>query len=161
MGDKGKKRKRPTQDQHPGGSKSPRSAIPGLGDKRPIAGADVDKIYDQHPAWRISKLERGGPFGWRGVSAEKLLEICGKLAELEAVTWREILMTRKKQNHHIAIEDLGPEARRALRRAFPDVDEVLSLHLTGKNRVLGVLQGSVMLIVWWDEGHQFCPTDKD
>lgn len=161
MGDKDKKRKRPLQDQYPGVSKRPRSAISDLGGKRPVAGVDVERIYDQHPSWRVSKLETVGPFGWATIGPEKLLEICTKLAHLEALTWREILMVRKKQNHHIPIEELCPEAQKRLRQIMPDVDEILSLRLAWRQRVHGVLQGPVMLVLWWDPNHEVCPGEDD
>ncbi len=161
MGDKDKSPKRPIQGQHLGGAKRPKIATSDFGGKRPIAGADVDRIYDQHPSWRVSKLETVGPFGWATIEPGKLLEICTKLAHLEALTWREILMVRKKQNHHISIEQLCPEAQKRLRQIMPDVDEILSLRVAWRQRVHGVLQGPVMLVLWWDPHHQVCPIEDD
>jgi hypothetical protein len=40
-------------------------------------------------------------------------------------------------------------------------DEVTSLHLSGTERVVGVLEPrGVMHILWWDPDHGVCPSQK-
>lgn len=97
------------------------------------------------------------PFGWHEISKEKLTEIRVKLAGFEASTWNEILIGAKKQNHFIAVTDLEPEAQRRLRDLhMDDIDEVLSLRLSGEERVFGVKHDVAISLLWWDPTHKVC-----
>jgi hypothetical protein len=59
-----------------------------------------------------------------------------KLANFETMTWGEILLDAKKQNHNVSVDDLVKEAQDRLTEIFPEqLDELTSLRLTGKGRV--------------------------
>lgn len=97
------------------------------------------------------------PFGWHEISGEKLAEIRSKLAGFENSTWGEILVGSKKQTHFIPVADLEPEAQRRLRDLhMDDIDVVLSLHLSGLERVFGVKYDVAVSLLWWDPKHQVC-----
>ncbi len=99
------------------------------------------------------------PFGWHEIPKDKLKEICEKLANFESRTWNEILVVSKKQNHTIPIEDLSKEAKARLEELkLDDVDEVVSLHLSGKERVFGIRQDIALTLLWWDPDHKVCPS---
>jgi hypothetical protein len=103
-------------------------------------------------------MELAKPYGWSSVSAETLLYIREKLAHFETMTWSEILVSGKKRNHSIKVSDITPEARRCLEAKALALDEVVSLRLSGAERVFGYLDQGVLVLLWWDPGHEVCPT---
>jgi hypothetical protein len=105
-------------------------------------------------------MEMRDPFGWHGIGREKLEEIRGKLAFLESSTWNDILLVAKTQNHSIPIEKLEGEAQRRLRDlGLEDIDEVISLRLSGKERVFGIRYDVALSLLWWDEDHRVCRSE--
>jgi ABC-type branched-subunit amino acid transport system ATPase component len=84
-----------------------------------------------------------------------------KLASFETMTWREILLDAKKQNHNISVDDLVKEAQDRLFEIFPELlDELASLRLTGNGRVWGKIDEGVMDLLWWDAEYRVCPSHK-
>src|SRR5262245_42267887 len=102
--------------------------------KRPATAISVESILDLHPSWRLSLLDMEGPYGWGDLDRADLKEIRSKLAEYEALTWREIRVEQAERNHLISIASMSEEARARLRRILQGVDELFSLRLTGKGR---------------------------
>jgi hypothetical protein len=86
------------------------------------------------------------PCGWHTASAETLLHIRQKLAHFETMTWNELLVQAKKRNHSIKVSDITPEARERLETVGLGLDEVVSLRLTGKERVFGYLDNGVLVL---------------
>jgi hypothetical protein len=110
------------------------------------------------PSWRVASMELVDPFGWHTVDAETLLSIRQKLAHFETMTWSEILVTGKKRNHSIAVEDLCLQAQHRLEEVGLALDDVVSLRLSGPERVFGYLDNGVLVLLWWDPLHQVCPS---
>lgn len=116
---------------------------------------------EEPPAWRIARMEMVDPFGWYSLDATKLNAIREKLVEFERKTWNTILITEKHRNHSVSITNLCPEARKRLEDTNQDdIDEVVSLRLSGKERVWGIRIGFVMALLWWDPDHCVCPSLK-
>lgn len=115
---------------------------------------------DGHPlAWRFSGSDGGGPFAWTIVGDDKFREVIQKLAEFEGKNWNDII---KGGSHPIPVPDLSKEARdRLVAIERDDLDELMSLRLTGPNRVWCVRSGHIMRVFWWDEHHQVYPVPKD
>lgn len=110
-------------------------------------------------AWRISILDREGPFGWNQLTdPAKLHEIITKLHEYEDKQWADII---KMGSHPVERHRLCKEARDRLKDIDQDdVDELMSFRLTGKNRVWCIRHLNVMRILWWDPKHAVCPSIK-
>jgi len=122
---------------------------------------DPDSYYQKRPAWRISRMEFCDPFGWHILDAKSIDAIREKLANFETMTWKEILLDAKKQNHTVSVGDLIKEAQDRLLEIFSEqLDELTCLHLTGKERVWGKIDEGVMELLWWDPEHQVCPSYK-
>ena len=120
-------------------------------ERRPISHAPSFNL--DTPSWRISKLDMLHPFGWQNVDAAKLTEIRTKLAQFESMTWNEILVDSKRQNHSVAVWKLRKEAQERLGAiGLGDTEEVVSLRLSGRERVWGLRQGAVLLILSWGSG---------
>ena len=84
-----------------------------------------------------------------------------KLASFETMTWREILLDAKKQNHNISVDKLIKEAQDRLFEIFSEkLDELTCLRLTGKGRVWGKIDEGVMDLLWWDAEHWICSSHK-
>ena len=81
------------------------------------------------------------------------------LRELEKKHWYEILVAGKKFNHNVEIGQLSPTAQSRLKELFNplDFDELLSLRLTGKERIWEILDCGVVTLLWWDPKHEVCP----
>lgn len=114
-----------------------------------------------NPAWRVSLMEMASPFGWHDIGAGKLLEVRAKLRDFESMTWHEILVAARDRNHAVVIEKLCKEARDRLEEiGQSDIDELVSLRLSGPERVWGIRSGNVFRVLWWDPAHAVCPSPK-
>ena len=107
-------------------------------------------------------MECRDAFGaWHYLSPEKLHEIREKLSNFESMTWHQILVEGKKQNHTVEVSQLSPAARTRLpQMKLNDIDRLVSLRLMGKERIYGIRQGSALLLLWWDPDHAIYPVEK-
>lgn len=138
--------KNPKAKQQPDTSKTPRKV-----------GFDENPNH-LRPAWRVGHLEMCDPFGWHEINAELLAEIRQKLRDFESMKWSEIL---GRNNHLVDRSDLCKEARDRLEAlGLDDLDQLLSLRLTGAGRVWGMLEHNVVTLLWWDPEHKVCPSYK-
>jgi len=125
--------------------------------------AQVLDFMQMNPAWQFSimDMEKGGPFTWDGIGGSKLIEIRKKLSNLESMTWSEILVDGKTQYHHVEVRGLNKSAKDRLDKISQgDIDQIISLRLTGKERILGILHSFVLKILWWDPDHKAYPSNK-
>ncbi len=129
--------------------------------KLPAFGPAVSS-NEQNPSWRIARLDLVDPFGWHTVDgADELHKIRQKLKEFEEKTWNEILVKEKKRNHTVSVSDICPEALKRLQALnLDDLEEVVSLRLSGAERIWGFRAGPVMTLLWWDPTHRVCPSLK-
>ncbi|HMD71610.1 MAG TPA: hypothetical protein VKF41_09730 [Bryobacteraceae bacterium] len=56
-------------------------------------------------------MEFCDPYGWHTMDANTIHEIREKLKAFESMTWNQILLTAKKQNHKVPFGDLEPSRR--------------------------------------------------
>jgi hypothetical protein len=127
--------------------------------KHPKIAEDPNEFLQRHPAWRVSQMEFCDPFGWHSLDAETISFVHNKLAQFESMTWNEIIVQAKKQNHMIETHKLCKEARERLEElGLDDAAELLSLRLSGRERVWGMLRQGILVVLWWDPEHQVCPS---
>lgn len=139
--------------------KKPTTKIIPLTNKEPKIASSPTGYYHLRPSWRISKLEMVEPYGWHIIDIEKLNYIREKLVHFESMTWDEILIKGKKFHHSVATDKLSLEAQRRLRETRQDdIDDIVSLRLTGTERVWGILDQGILNLLWWDEYHSVCPS---
>ncbi len=50
---------------------------------------------------------------------------------------------------------------RLLHLKLDDEEELFRFRLDGESRVWGIREGRVFRILWWDPGHEICPSAKD
>jgi hypothetical protein len=138
--------KHPKAKREPQVSKTPKKA-----------GFDENPLK-LRPAWRIGAMEMCDPFGWHALDAGQLLEIRDKLKSFESMTWGAII---GPQSHGVSTESLCKDARdRLAALRLDELEELFSLRLSGKERIWGVLEHNVLILLWWDPDHQVCPSLK-
>lgn len=121
----------------------------------------ADPTFDDgHPlAWRFSHSDREGPFAWNITDGTKYKEVLEKLYDFESKNWEEI---KAGGSHPIALRKLCEDARKRLVEIqLDDLDELLSLRLSGPNRVWCIRNGHIVRVLWWDANHQVYPVLKD
>lgn len=101
------------------------------------------------------------PFGWHRVDGQVLRYIRERLAQFETMTWAEILVRSKKQNHSIKVSDICSAAQKRLDALRLLLEDVVSLRLSARERVYGYLDNGVLILLWWDPLHEICPSLKD
>lgn len=144
---KSKKPKKPKLGASPSSKKDPKFV------------SNPELYYDQKPSWRISKIELTDCYGWHVLDLKQIGYVKTKLANFETMTWREILVDSRKQNHLVDVNKLSADAnRRLVVTQQDDIDQLLSLRLSGKQRVWGVLHQGACHLLWWDPKHQVCPS---
>lgn len=104
-----------------------------------------------HRAWEQSTwpLNINGWKDW-----EK--EILPKLIENQGSTWADI---KGGNNHNIDLKGLTKAGENELKRLKLDVDRVFSLRLTGKKRIIGILDRGVLEILCYTPNHEFTKTE--
>ena len=89
-----------------------------------------------------------------------------KLRDFETMTWAQIKRAaggrRYGTNHHsLSIaDDLGDGATVRARELRLGVDELFSLRLTGKRRLIGIRSGRHFKVLWYDPEHEVAKRNK-
>jgi hypothetical protein len=121
--------------------------------------ATSPSINQLSPSWRIGRMQITNPSacgdGWASVNQAQLHEIRDKLSNFEAKTWNEILVKEKHWNHTVATAKLRSSAQDCLRlMRLDDLDELVSLRLSGAQRIWGFRIAAVFHVLWWDPEHK-------
>lgn len=126
--------------------------------KQPSAPERRD-FYSDRPSWRVGRMDMVEPFGWQVADSFVARTVHTRLSNFETMTWREILLDAKKQNHFVDRNRLCPEAQRRLESLrLDDLEHVVSLRVGATERVFGFLETSVLILLWWDPAHLVCPS---
>lgn len=148
-----------------GKRKTPKAEVRPQDKKRPVAAATPpEPTIEGHPlSWRFYGADRSGPFSWGAlVDPGKYKEVIERLSELEQKTWAQI---KQGGNHSIEVSRLGKAARdRLIQIKKDDIDELMSIRITGANRVWVIRRpGSlhIMRVLWWDPDHTVYKTERD
>lgn len=138
-----------------------------LAKKEPRVGFDVEHYRKENPVWQIGKVDDGGKWGWRTIGKDRWEnDILPKLKNFESMTWAEIEQasggrSSGNNSHFINRDGLAKEAQKRLEELkLDDIDQVFSLRLSGKTRVIGKRIGRVMQIMWFDFNHEVCQSEK-
>lgn len=144
-----------------GKNKKPKIKTEPSNSKQPKMASGPSSFYKLKPVWRISDLEMEGPYGWHKIDIQTFEHIRAKLSDFESMTWNQILMDGKKQHHSISPEQITKAAKERLIAIDQDDAAILvSLRLTGTNRVWGILEEGVLRLLWWDPNHEIFPSKK-
>lgn len=127
---------------------------------QPRVAAAPDHFFDLSPAWRVARLELMDPYGWHEIERSTILKIRERLASFETMRWREILVDAGTSHHMVSVSRLSKAARDRLDLITRGQvnDDLLSLRLTGRERIWGIFDRGVCQLLWWDPDHQVCPS---
>lgn len=125
--------------------------------KTPRIEQSLKNPLSQNPSWQFRSLDLEGIWGWKIVSKEQILDnILPKLKDFETMDWNNIL---GRNSHEIPVENLCKEAKKRLQELkHVDIENIVSLRLTGTNRLCGIRNGNTLKILWWDPSHSVCPS---
>lgn len=120
-------------------------------------GANPDSVLKMHPVWRLSSCDCSPTCRW-SFHKERLQDelwdrIRPKLLEFESMTWGEIFVSAKKQNHSNEITSMNKDARDRLADLAIEADALQSLRLSGNKRLYGFMDGAIYNIIWYDDDH--------
>lgn len=124
--------------------------------KKPRIDSTLLSTISENPAWQVGCMDIDGPWGWKKIDQEFFFQqILPKVQNFEKMKWTEIL---GRNNHEVKIWQIGKKAQKRLSELKLDDNEVLvSLRLTGPQRLWGIKFKSIFQILWWDPEHQVYP----
>jgi hypothetical protein len=139
--------------------KKPKSIIVVPKEKFPKS-VPAASFYQSRPSWRVGRMEVIDPFGWHKIPADKH-EIRGKLAGFEGQTWADIIMRSQNNHHFMPVTKICEQAQERLNALrLEDTDALFSLRLSGPERIWGILDNGVLLVLWWDHFHVVYPVPR-
>lgn len=120
-------------------------------------GGNPDSYYECHPVWRFATCDVDESGAWAfcksRLSDEFWEQIFPKLREFESMTWGDIFITAKKQNHSVTPDELNKCAQDRLRGMSVEAEAIHSLRLGGRLRIYGFMTGATYNILWYDNDH--------
>jgi len=138
--------------------KTPKSNYSFSNDKKPKTDPKNRSFDSETPSWKFCILDFDGRWGWCYFeSIEQIKEIKEKIKNFESMSWSKIL--QNGNNHEVSISKLCREAQKRLEELkMDDTEALLSLRLSGKERIWGIKVGNVCKLLWWDPHHEVCPS---
>lgn len=144
----GRGKGRPKVSKRPEGGKKIKSAAD-------PAGFDHETIV-----WRFGAVDLDGAWGWKSVASRYWWDtILPKLRDFETMTWAELFAAaggrRDGNNHHpVEVENLTKSAWDRLQDiGQDDVSELVSLRLSGTERIYGIRDRRALKLLWYDRHH--------
>ena len=127
--------------------------------KTPRVGEDVD-FWNSPPNWSFAVLDLVAPVGgWIHLRQEDLDGLLERLRQWEKMTWKQLTMDGWKQNHPIDVSRCSREAQERLKYLkLDDQEELMSLRVNSRARVIGIRHRATFQILWWDPDHLICPS---
>lgn len=136
-----KKNKKPCRAENPSG-------------KMAKSREDPTPFYSQHPSWNFSNLDdEKWAFNKERLADRYWDEILPFMQSLERMTWNEILLKAKTQNHSLKPFDLNKDAQKRLVERTIEEEAIISLRISAKHRMYGFMDGAVFNILWYDDDH--------
>ena len=114
-----------------------------------------ESIMSMNPSWSFSAYDKSGRWAFSKERLHDMFwdEILPKLTLFEKMTWGDILIASKKQNHTVEVSGLNKVAQDRLSELGIFRDELVSLRLNGTLRVYGYLSLATLVILWVDDDH--------
>lgn len=115
---------------------------------------------NQNLIWDVSRIDKDGQWGWSKVDCSYFFaEIWEKMRNFEKKKWSEILGGDHRLNHKVNVSKIEKEAQKRLKELrYDDQEELVSLRLTGKQRLWAIeIEGKAFLL-WWDPNHEIYPS---
>lgn len=126
-----------------------------------IVHVDMPEYYNLLPSWVFGQIDYDGPFGWSTIinNPSEFKDVLAYLSSIETMKWKEILLDSSSQNHKIKLYKLSKDAQKRLERInVNDIDDLISLRVTGKKRIFGIMNSGKLNLLWYDPEHKVCPS---
>lgn len=139
------------------GSKKPKKKKQPDFAKKPRKDRSLTDIPLVSPVWQTGAIDLDGPWGWKKIDHNLFFSnILPKIQNFEGMSWHEIL---GRNSHEVNIGQLSKNAQKRLADLkLDDFETLVSLRLTGPQRVWGIKIQNVFKILWWDPNHEVCPS---
>jgi len=127
--------------------------------KRPHVDDSLIDDRDNIISWHIGSIDLDGAWAWNSIDEKTfLLNILPKVRNFETMLWSEIL---NRNNHEIQVSQICKEAQKRLAEIRrDDIESLVSLRLSGKERILGIRYKNIFKVIWWDPNHLVYPIEK-
>lgn len=123
-----------------------------------ISGGEVN---GRHLTWRLSWLDKDGPWSLNEISRQTMIELMSKMVSFESMTVGEIFSTGSEHGKSYSVADLPPDAARRMKDIRrDDEDQIHRLRCGGSERLYGIMREHVFNVLWWDPEHQVWPSKK-
>lgn len=117
-------------------------------------GGNPERYYSERPAWIFRNADKEmWAFSEENIREVFWTEILPFLSGLEPRTWGDILVAGKKQNHSVDVNTLNKVARDRLDAICIEAESLISLRISGKQRLYGYMTGAAFNILWYDDDH--------
>lgn len=120
---------------------------------------NADSFLKKTPTWKFNRTDKDHS-KWNLHNNCDIQVLVENLTNFERMTWEEIMISSKKQNHHVYVDTFTKEAKDRLQELLIYEDQLFSLRLNGKTRIYGILQDGVFSLLWYDCEHEICPSKK-
>lgn len=123
--------------------------------ERSIASSfNPSDFYLDYPAWNFHTRDlKMWQFSEKTIGEMFWNHVLQKLCNWETMTWKQILSTENNSNHTIKPECLNKLAQNRLVELRIEAEGIMSLRLTGTQRLYGYMIGRVFNILWFDPNH--------
>ncbi len=125
--------------------------------KKPRMDSSLSGSISETPVWMAGAVDLDGRWGWKKIGYSLFFDcILPKIQDFEKMRWSEIL---GKNSHEINVGQIIKPAQDRLRDLkMDDCDTLVSIRLTGKQRIWGIKIGKTFKILWWDPEHEIYPS---
>jgi hypothetical protein len=123
---------------------------------------EPDSFYSLQPAWRFRRIDKE----YLPINEENFHIVEEKLKNFESMTWHSILTATKSgeksrgsMHHFVSMDKLIDAAQSRLSDMHLDeFGQLLSIRLSGKERIWGIMERGVLYLLWYDPKHIVCPS---
>jgi len=125
--------------------------------KQPRRDPSLTASLPSYPVWQTGVIDLDGPWSWKKIELNYFFSnILPKIQGFESMNWNEIL---GRNSHEVRVDQIGKKAqKRLVDLNLDDFEKLVSLRLTGKQRVWGIKINNVFKILWWDPNHEVYPS---
>lgn len=122
---------------------------------------------NQFPIWLFDKLDKNGEFAFEiNDNSFNHSDFLDKMIVYSNKTWNEILRQthddNKSKHHLLSYDRLSKLAQERIQFLQLDeyVDSIFSFAFNNTLRVIGIRENGFFHVVWYDQNHGFCPSNK-
>lgn len=120
-----------------------------------------------HPIWIFTQIDKSGDFSFdiRRIGDNSSL-ILDKIINYSSMTWGEIQRHThddgRSKHHFIRPDTLSSAAIKRLeaKELMDQSDNLYSFAFTNLMRIIGIRDGALFKVLWYDPEHKVCPSIK-